>query len=546
MSTLARRRIVPGTKQLIGYFSPNTLGHTEQVVLQYDQELAARNRLIANAVANKQLGAVYIPSSIPNVLGSVHLPNGSTQTLSSFFTPTEITSLGITSAATAIGSLALGALAIPLDIYNVVQELQSLFSGKPKLQDTAQAVVRLAQSHNPAVQQLARNLVIYLRNGVPLSTSNPAQQAQLRDWIAGTISTIGQELGTSLNPAQVSSLDQSIHNVLESEVANSGTMIDRTINQIASTRTSMPMTTTTTAVQPYIPPPLPPRPRVLGRPGRQTSPAITQPQQQQSYSHNPIEALKQFALQHLYLSVGGCLATLTINPEVTAKCLEGFLATQLEDTVKTLVDNALNYIHSLQYGNQTQPLTLGNQPSTTPSPAPMLDQQSDCPGCDRVSRQIAQQRQQLQREITTETTQNVEQQLTKTEQELTQFAKLETQPTSTRNIPKELQQKQALADQLIQLQQEENQVTTQQTIQQTQPTPGQPAPTLTQDHTEQLSQDQQAATHFSQQVQQELPSPEVSFCVGCQSQEDAILFLNGEPSKCSVIPGSTKSLNTTQ
>src|SRR5579863_4145712 len=45
------------------------------------------------------------------------------------------------------------------------------FAGKPKLLDTVQAIGRLAQSQNPEIQQLAANLAIYARNGVPLSTS---------------------------------------------------------------------------------------------------------------------------------------------------------------------------------------------------------------------------------------------------------------------------------------------------------------------------------------------------------------------------------------
>lgn len=116
------------------------------------------------------------------------------------------------------------------------------------------------------------------------------------------------------------------------------------------------------------------------------------------------------------------------------------------------------------------------------------------------------------------------------------MGELEKQPAETRDIQSELRQKQQL-QQKLQLEQQQLEQ------QQTQP-PGQPSieppgpqgvPTLNQNQTVQQIEHEIQKIEESKQVG-------VQFCVGCKSQDDAIMFLNGEPSECSVIKGSTKEL----
>src|SRR5271163_4661364 len=77
------------------------------------------------------------------------------------------------------GASIFGAAAIPLAAAGLGLFLAQEFQGKPKLTDTRQAQERLAQSTVPALQQLARNLEIWVRNGVPLSTGVPQLRQQL-------------------------------------------------------------------------------------------------------------------------------------------------------------------------------------------------------------------------------------------------------------------------------------------------------------------------------------------------------------------------------
>src|ERR1700752_4811249 len=65
-----------------------------------------------------------------------------------------------------------------------------LFDGKPTEEDTAVAAALLQSSTYWPLQALGRNLEIWVRNGVPLSTGKSALRAQLSEWIRGTIDTL--------------------------------------------------------------------------------------------------------------------------------------------------------------------------------------------------------------------------------------------------------------------------------------------------------------------------------------------------------------------
>ena len=111
-----------------------------------------------------------------------------------------------------------------------VDFLSSLFSGVPKMLATEQAVARLSQSKLWQFQALARALNIWVKNGVPLSTSNPAQRAQLTAWIHGTLYNSG--LGLKVLPNgydEFAVVDKVLWRVFASEYAYSGRALDAVV-----------------------------------------------------------------------------------------------------------------------------------------------------------------------------------------------------------------------------------------------------------------------------------------------------------------------------
>ena len=175
-----------------------------------------------------------------------------------------------------------------------------------------------------------------------------------------------------------------------------------------------------------------------------------------------------------------------------------------------------------------------------PGEIPTLDQTGECKTCSRTGREIAHQEGELQHEIQVETAQETAQQLGQIQKQIDDLRKLEQLPASQRDIPRELQQKQQLLRELQQMPQGGQGELLPPGPQGGQgellPPAGQGGgvPTL-----EPPPQAQQPAQQPLESPTPPAP-PAVTFCVGCQDQEDAILFLNGEPSRCSVIPGSTK------
>lgn len=418
------------------------------------------------------------------------------------------------------------------------------FAGKPKLLDTIQAVQRLAQSSNPAIQQLAKNIGIYAKNGVPLSTSNPQQQAQIRGWIGGAVNTILQQRGIAPNAQNVGLLDQSIRNVLTSEIANSGRHIDAAIAQLGGGGGgAAPAPVGLSARQPGLRRPL-------------TTPIIVrnapqpQPGAPQLPEDTPGEVRQLFHQATEYLStteIGQLAKCLFVNwkhgPEAAAYCLEELLAHVVSQGGKQIIGAIQTYARQLGQALRGQPRIPGPQPGgPAPGlPVPILDQTSDCPSCTprgRLQKQLQEQETRTLRDIEREQGQLTEQQLSQQSQELSRLEQFETQPAGQRDIPKELQRKQQV---LQQIRNEEYQLGGQPAPQQPGqpefPTPSQPAPQL-------QPQSQQNAQHeIEQELHDQHDHVPVQFCVGCKSQEDAILFLNGEPSQCSVIPGSTKETN---
>lgn len=105
-----------------------------------------------------------------------------------------------------------------------------LFSGVPKMLKTIEAQARLAQSVLPPFKQLAANLEIWVRNGVPLSTGDPKLRAQLTGWIHGTLFNSG--LGLRVQPNgfdQFSATDTTLWRVFASQYALSGRALDQLV-----------------------------------------------------------------------------------------------------------------------------------------------------------------------------------------------------------------------------------------------------------------------------------------------------------------------------
>lgn len=414
------------------------------------------------------------------------------------------------------------------------------FAGKPKLLDTVQAVKRLAQSSNPAVQQLAQNIGIYAKNGVPLSTSNPQQQSQLRSWIGGTINTLLQQRGIPATGANVTLLDQAVRNVLTSEIANSGRHIDATLDLLGGQSgggiAAQPVGLSARQVGPLR--------RQLPQPQPHNTPQAT-PQQLPDDTPGEIRQLFRQATDYLSTTeIGQLTKCLFVNwkhgPEAATYCLEELLTHVISQSGKEIIRAIQTYARQLGQSLRGGPRVPTPQPGIQDhGPAPILDQTSDCPSCTprgRLQKQLQEQEQRTLRDIEREQGQLTEEQLSQQSEELSKLEQFETQPANQRDIQKELSQKNQV---LQQIRQEQAQLGGQPAPQPSGPlpAPGQPAPQLVPESS------QAAQREIEQELHDQHDHTPVQFCVGCKSQEDAILFLNGEPSQCSVIPGSTKEVN---
>lgn len=154
-----------------------------------------------------------------------------------------------------------------------------------------------------------------------------------------------------------------------------------------------------------------------------------------------------------------------------------------------------------------------------PGGVPHVDLNIPCASCGDLSHQEGE----LEEELLTESQQDVAQKTRDREQEIQQLRELEKQPAETRNIPQEIaRKKQLLADvqaQEYQLRQQENEPN--QPGQMLPHQPGQPAPTL-----EPLPAPQPAPQPAHQEP--------TRLCLMCESPQEAMKFLNGQPASCVV------------
>src|SRR5260370_35930966 len=90
---------------------------------------------------------------------------------------------------------------------NPLDYIISAFDGKPKLEDTELAALRLQSSPWWPLVALGNNLQIWVKNGVPLSTGIAADRQELSHWIEGTINSIEPIVFNRFDPG---SLDHAI------------------------------------------------------------------------------------------------------------------------------------------------------------------------------------------------------------------------------------------------------------------------------------------------------------------------------------------------
>ena len=86
----------------------------------------------------------------------------------------------------ALGTPIVGWAAFIVQLPKLISYLEQLFSGRPKMLDTIIVQKALAADEWWPIRALAANLEIWVRNGVPLSTSNPTYQRELSGWKHGT------------------------------------------------------------------------------------------------------------------------------------------------------------------------------------------------------------------------------------------------------------------------------------------------------------------------------------------------------------------------
>lgn len=191
------------------------------------------------------------------------------------------------------------------------------------------------------------------------------------------------------------------------------------------------------------------------------------------------------------------------------------------------------------------PLPPPGQPMQPPE-VPILDQSRPCSTCTppppEIRARLQSQRDLLRQEISTEQRQQLDKQVGQQSKQLEQLRNLESQPLEQRDIPRELEQKQQL------LQQIENELQGQPQEQPGGPPPGGGAPELQGYHPTQIApvqppsvpQEPPPPVLTQRQPTGEFPHPlspqVVKFCVACTSQQESLKFLNGEPSECSVVP----------
>jgi hypothetical protein len=416
-------------------------------------------------------------------------------------------------------------------ITNPFQGFEDLFfEGKPVTADTIQAVLRAGASQNPVVKQYGKDLAVLERGGVVLSTSGGAGRSALNEIYSKAVSGL---VAQGFSRQQANAL---LDNVISSHTASSGLTIP-------------------------LPSPAPSVSRAL--PVVPTAPSVS------SVPMNYFPSSSQdFSNQFLKLptpQVPSVVQDLVPGArefqDITGIDLFKPAPSMQEILSRGPVQNPFGGLLNSQSG---QPYTPTASVQSGRQPMEIIDPR-DCPSCNPQQAQeralLTSQEGQLQQELQTEQQQQNQQQDQQRQQQIEQFRQLEHQPAQQRNIPQEIQQKmnllQQVGNELAQLQQEiDNQtpsggnppLASSGNLPAPSPsvvrgdgggTPtiyGQPEPTTgTEDEHQHELEEQQIFVQQQPSDNGADPTKAVKFCVGCVTQNDALKFLNGEPSACSVM-----------
>lgn len=412
-------------------------------------------------------------------------------------------------------------------ITNPFQGFEDLVAeGLPVREKTIEAVLRLGESANPVVKQFGRDLATLEGGGVVLSTSGGAGRAALNKIYSKAVTGLESQ-GFSKHDA-----NRLLVNVLSSHTATPGIAIPASPPRLFR-----------------VPSGSVPAPRIAPQGG---GPVNYFPTSGQDFSD-------QFS-------------TLPAISPQTADKVAGYL----QPLNRFFSNQALNDYTGMseardlanQIGIAQKPLgtTIAAQPSAGNARQPLeIIDPRDCPSCNPHQAQekalLTSQRGQLQDELRTENQQHQDQQDQQRQQQIEQFRQLEHQPAQQRDIPNEIQQKmnllQQVGNELAQLQHEiDNQTPggggnpppATQTGSYPSPSAAIPAggggttiygqPEDTEGTEDEHQHELEEKQIFIQQNPSDHggdPTKAVKFCVGCVTQNDALKFLNGEPSACSVM-----------
>jgi hypothetical protein len=434
-------------------------------------------------------------------------------------------------------------VAIGVGIYELLSAIGVVGPGKPKLGDTVEAAQRLAGTQSVALRILSLQLAYLAQNQVPLSSDAPGVQSMLSGLVHNAVLGLEQEYGwTRQHAAAV--VATYLSGTPQPYCGAHCWYVPKAQSGGSSSQPPPPPPSGSQGSQPG-PPSAPP-----SGPGSRFSPwGIVQA------GLGPIGLLRNAGFPLSFQTAGATIGG----------AYGGVQGAEFGSTVGEMVDQSSQFVNG--YWNSIKSQFGGGNPS----PQPVLNPQPSYPGLPPSGNQpeyyelkpcpecgynpspqqgqvLSSQEEQLNREISNEQNQLLVQKIVEQQEQIDRLRGLEQQPASSRNIPQELAQKQSL---LSQIAQEQRGIVPQGGMPPTAPQGGTyPAPdTGYQSQPIEVQpqnppgQNQQPLFIQKQAEHGQLPSPVggVQFCIQCSSQEESIKFLNGEPSECSVISGSTRS-----
>jgi hypothetical protein len=351
--------------------------------------------------------------------------------------------------------------------------LVSLFQGRPRSEATFEIARTLYRSGNPVLEQLGLEFLGAAKRGEVLSS-----RRDIRTTFSPEIQAAEKQLlAMGYSPAAVAALSKDIY----------GSGGHLTLAELRPLRAELQ--------PPVIPPPTP-------RPPQATEPPVL--------AHRA----PRFGAQPILGTVG--------------RALEGPLGEMIGEELGSLSDQFFAQINPTYANVETlrpqRPTRENLTPPIVPQPAavPHVDLNVPCAACGPLREQETE----LEQELQTERQQQQEQQQQEQQQQIERLRQLERLPPEQRNIPAELAQKQQL---LSRIQGEIAQMAQAETPQ------GAAFPVHAAGEVPSLPAEpaQPALAQLAQPAQPAHTEP-VRLCLMCETQADALKFLNGQPASCVV------------